>query len=587
MTTGAGAALRLGTQVRERYQVIGVVGQGGLGTVYKVTDTAADGEPVFALKELADQAPGARKQFTLEAEWLKSLHHPTIPRYRESFAWGDRLYLLMDFVEGENLEEKFARRGRRPLAEHDVVAWILPICDALTYLHSRVPPILHRDVKPANIIVTPTGHPVLVDLGIAKEHLPGANNTNTFVRKAGTEGYAPPEQYTANGQSGPWSDVYGVGATLYYLLSGRLPPTAVERVALDMPLLHVRQLNPLVSGSADAAIVRSLAIRPTDRFHTVPEFVAALTAEIASIRNDTSASGAGFGASGAGPLTSPHVEQRTSVPYSGAHSGGFDQSGQLAGLSGSLPAIRPATPPPASFPRSRSESAAQGLPPLRFGRAEGQTGADRSVSHAGLAFRGGLSTPYRALDSAPSVPSGTAREASFSQASLPPPITPPAFTSQTVASVATDTRVRPHRRRVLMWGVVILAMFILGAGVAFVFSTASGAFAPPDQSSPAASVSGYFAALRAGDDNRAWQYVSATRNDPSSRSAFIAGLQGDDAQNGRVQSVSIGAVTTDNAGHASVTVTVVRGASASSMRYAVQLSQFDGNTWLIDSISST
>src|SRR5258707_3514283 len=270
-------SLPVGTTVRERYHILAVVGRGGLGTVYQVRDVLFGKNNVFALKELSDQSLGARKQFELESQWLQSLNHNHIPKVREHFEWDRRLYLVMDFVDGENLEQKLARQGGRPLVEQQVVQWILPICDALHYMHTRPPPILHRDVKPANIIVTPGGHPVLVDLGIAKEHLPGAGMTATFVRKAGTEGYAPPEQYSAAGQTGPWSDVYGLGATLYELLTSMVPPTSVERVALDARLLHPVTVNPAISQRTEWAIFPALSLRPLRPFRTMPAFAQALT----------------------------------------------------------------------------------------------------------------------------------------------------------------------------------------------------------------------------------------------------------------------------------------------------------------------
>ncbi len=266
-----------GTVVNGRYQVLAPVGHGGLGTVYQVVDTLFGRSNVFALKEQWDQSPGARKQFMREAAWLKALNHRHIPKVTEYFEWHERLYLVMEFVEGENLERKLERAGGRPLPESQVIAWILPICDALQYLHTRTPPIIHRDIKPSNIIVTPAGYPVLVDLGIAKEHAPGTNATATFVRKAGTEGYAPPEQYAAAGQSGPWSDVYAVGATLYQLLTTQIPPTAVERVALDARLVRPSDVNPTVSVATDGAVLRALAVRPQDRFQSIVELARSLS----------------------------------------------------------------------------------------------------------------------------------------------------------------------------------------------------------------------------------------------------------------------------------------------------------------------
>lgn len=265
-----------GMVVHDRYRIVAAVGQGGLGTVYQVTDILFGKSNVYALKEQWDQSASARKQFSREGAWLYKLDHNNIPKVREYFEWHDRLYLVMDFVDGENLDRKLERAGGRPLPESQVLAWVLPICDALHYLHTRTPPIIHRDVKPSNIIVTPGGHPVLVDLGIAKEHGPGNSATATFVRKAGTEGYAPPEQYADSGQSGPWSDVYGLGATLYQLLTTQIPPTAVERVALDATLRRPRSLNPSISAATETAILKALSIRPHDRFQSMLDFARAL-----------------------------------------------------------------------------------------------------------------------------------------------------------------------------------------------------------------------------------------------------------------------------------------------------------------------
>src|SRR5215469_5739980 len=279
-------SLPTGTVVHERYRVTATVGRGGLGTVYQVTDILFGKHNTYALKELVDQSPGARRQFELESRWLQSLDHNHIPKVREHFEWFGRLYLVMDFVDGENLEQKLQHASGRPFPEEQVLRWILPVCDALQYLHTRVPPILHRDIKPANIIVTPAGHVVLVDLGIAKAHIPGANQTGTFARKAGTEGYAPPEQYTASGQTGPWSDVYALGATLYQLLGGHVPPTAIERVTYDTVLIPPNHVNPAISPWVSAALLRALALRPSERFQSVQAFAIALvgpTARIASI----------------------------------------------------------------------------------------------------------------------------------------------------------------------------------------------------------------------------------------------------------------------------------------------------------------
>src|SRR5579883_2219543 len=114
-------SLPIGTVVHERYRITAIVGRGGLGTVYQVMDILFGKQNVYALKELIDQSPGARKQFELESRWLEALDHNHIPKVRENFAWGNRVYLVMDFVDGDNLEQIFSRNGGRPLPEREVL----------------------------------------------------------------------------------------------------------------------------------------------------------------------------------------------------------------------------------------------------------------------------------------------------------------------------------------------------------------------------------------------------------------------------------------------------------------------------------
>ncbi len=269
--------LRVGTTVNNHYTIISVVGQGGLGTVYQVRDDQSRLPTVYALKETFDLSEGARQQFEQEARWLATLNHPNIPHVHEYFPWNNRLYLVMDFIAGENLEYKLIHNRQRPLPELDVLRWIQPICNALAYLHQQNPPIIHRDVKPANIIVTRDGRVALVDLGIAKELIEGDTRTATFIRKAGTEGYAPPEQYAGKGSTGPQSDIYSLGATMYHLLTGQVPASAVERAALDSQLIAPRKLNPMLLPEVEQIIMRALAIRPSDRFASMRDMEAAIS----------------------------------------------------------------------------------------------------------------------------------------------------------------------------------------------------------------------------------------------------------------------------------------------------------------------
>ena len=543
--------LPIGMIVHSRYQISAVVGRGGLGTVYQVVDVLFSKHNVFALKELVDQSSGARKQFELESQWLQSLDHNHIPKVREHFEWQQRLYLVMDFVEGENLEQKLTRLGGRPLPERQVIQWILPICDALHYLHTRVPPILHRDVKPANIIVTPGGHPVLVDLGIAKEHLPGARMTATFVRKAGTEGYAPPEQYSTAGQTGPWSDVYGLGATLYHLLTGQIPPTAVERVALDTALVSPRILNGSVSRGTDAAIYRALALRPSERFRSILEFKRALVEAVEAIEAPMSSSR---------PLTT----QSTPTP---------------------LPP-HPQTPPSRSF----------GRPYIQQDMRSAQLPSDPYTAIQQNSSTSPLPTPSPSPLSAPTPPHIS--EAPLRTGKLSS--SQPGATSAHLAAVSPGSsdsvgRSVPYEQRkrraipsrflqapVLV--VVALSLVIVGATAAFAAIRAS---APPDRSSPSATVNGYLAALRSQDYARAWLFVSASRNNGTTQAELINELRSDDARFGVVRNVAVISTEVDGAGKATVQIQVTRDHALNTpMTFTLVVTQYDGNTWLIDSISS-
>jgi serine/threonine protein kinase len=496
-----------GTVVQGRYEIVAPVGQGGLGTVYRVVDVLFGRSNVYALKEQWEQSPSARKQFAREGAWLKALNHPNIPKVLEYFEWRNRLYLVMNFVEGDNLERRLTANGSRPLPEGQVVAWVLPICDALHYLHTRRPPIIHRDVKPSNIVVTPAGHSVLVDLGIAKEHAPGTNATATFVRKAGTEGYAPPEQYASAGQAGPWSDVYGLGATLYQLLTTQIPPTAVERVALDAKLVAPRDLNPYVSQATSDAVMRSLAIRPSDRFQSVLELKRAL-------------------------LSGPVAALPASPP--------------AAPLKGSV-GVPPVDPRPSypSYPGGVSDPGARRVAGVGSG----------SGGRVAAAVR----TPSKRFT------------ASLPRATDPQPEAEP-----------RESKVF-SRRMIVVWSVLVLAAI---AATVVGLTLFTRAFSPIDTSSPRASVQGYYAAVRAQDYSRAWQYTAASARDQSLQASFANNLRADDAQNGRVVSIAIVSITPDSSGHATSTVTVVRANSPGApLTESVLLTQYGGD-WLIDSVTS-
>lgn len=246
-----------------QYRIENLINQGGSGSVYLATDLS-DNRPC-AIKESRNAAPDTQDQFKREANILVSLSHPNLPRVTDFFTRGKTLYLVMDFVEGEDLQQ-IIDRVNGPLPVALVMAWIRQVCDALTYLHTRVLPIIHRDVKPANIRVTPTGQVKLVDFGISKIYVQG-RPTSSAISKRGTEGYSPPEQYA--GGTDMRSDVYALGATLYALLTGVEPPDSAALAAGWQHLVSPRQHNPILPATIEAVVLKAMEVKRDLRYDTI------------------------------------------------------------------------------------------------------------------------------------------------------------------------------------------------------------------------------------------------------------------------------------------------------------------------------
>ena len=264
---GGSVTLAIGSILENRYRVVKLVGQGGFGAVYRGWHIALD-QPV-AIKENVDTGPESQRQFEREARLLAGLHHPNLPRVSDHFVVpGQGQYLVMDFVEGRSLRDLLDARGR-PLDEAEVLPWIRQVCDALDFLHSRTPPIIHRDVKPGNIIIAPDGRAVLVDFGISKILDPGKGTT--VGARGVTPGYSPPEQY-GRGRTDVRSDVYALGATLYTLLTGQPPPDGPDLASGADVLTPPRQANPTVSAATSAAVMAAMAPTISQRLGGVAAF---------------------------------------------------------------------------------------------------------------------------------------------------------------------------------------------------------------------------------------------------------------------------------------------------------------------------
>jgi Tol biopolymer transport system component/predicted Ser/Thr protein kinase len=270
--------LAAGQILQTRYRIDALLGQGGMGAVYHAYDTILN-RPC-ALKCLvvpaslnAVEATQMRQQFHHEAAVLANLSHPSLPRVTDYFSWNADDFLVMDFIEGESLEDLIQHQGA--LAEGRVLAWAGQLLDALAYCHSQG--VFHRDVKPANIIITPHGRAVLVDFGLVKLWNPADPRTMTVMRGLGTPQYAPPEQYASGpGHTDARSDLYALGATLYHALAGQEPPIAPLRMASPGSFASPRVWNPALSAQTEAAVLKAMGLDRDMRFRSAEEMQAVL-----------------------------------------------------------------------------------------------------------------------------------------------------------------------------------------------------------------------------------------------------------------------------------------------------------------------
>lgn len=256
-----------------RYLIQEVIGVGGMGSVYRARDLHFPNVvKLVAVKEMINQAPDPLvrqtivQNFEREANILATLSHSAIPRIYDYFTLDNRSYLVLEFVNGKDLDVILSQtEGFMP--EEQVLGWGIELCDVLAFLHSHKPdPIIFRDMKPSNVMVNQYGHIVLVDFGIAKSFQTGQKGT-----MIGTEGYSPPEQY--RGEASTSADIYALGATLHHIMSRRDPRLEPPFSFPERPL---RKINPSVSVELETVINTALQYNPEDRFKTIEDFKEAL-----------------------------------------------------------------------------------------------------------------------------------------------------------------------------------------------------------------------------------------------------------------------------------------------------------------------
>ena len=267
--------LQPGITLANRYLIQEIVGVGGMGSVYRARDLHFPNVvKLVAVKEMVNLAPDPKiketivQNFEREANILATLTHPSIPSIFDYFSSDDRSYLVLEFINGSDLESVI-NHSDGFLSSAQVVSWAIELCDVLSFLHTHKPdPIIFRDMKPSNVMLDNRGHIMLVDFGIAKQFQSGQKGT-----MIGTEGYSPPEQY--RGEATQAADIYALGATIHHLLSKRDPRMEPP---FSFAERSIRKINPEVSVEVEAVVVRSLAYEPKERFESVGEMKDALVA---------------------------------------------------------------------------------------------------------------------------------------------------------------------------------------------------------------------------------------------------------------------------------------------------------------------
>ncbi len=281
--------LQPGAILQDRYRVVKKIGEGGMGRIYLAEDGSGRR---YALKQIREPHGDIDTQvydmyirsFQREANILSSLPHPYLPIARDFIVEPEQLVIVMDYIEGRTLAEVQAE-SPGPLPEKRVISWAIQVCDALTYLHQKQPPIIHRNIKPKNIMLEEgeEEHIRLIGFGLARHYVDGLERDEDNL---GTAGYSPPEQYGL-AQTDARSDIFGLGATLYALLTQREPSEFVSLDNLKHPQIDypdLRSINPQISQRTSEVVMRALQPDPGQRFQAADEMKTALLALLDSER---------------------------------------------------------------------------------------------------------------------------------------------------------------------------------------------------------------------------------------------------------------------------------------------------------------
>lgn len=252
----------IGSVINNKYQILTEIGRGGMSVVYLAMDTNLNKQ--WAVKEIRKKGSGKNDEVIVnsllaEANLMKKLDYPSLPRIVDIIDNGITIYVVMDYIEGESMDKILAKHGAQP--EEMVIGWAKQLCDALSYLHAQKPSIIYRDMKPANIMLKPEGNIKIIDFGIAREYKEQSLADTTVL---GTKGYAPPEQYS--GQTDARSDIFALGMTMHHLLTG-IDPRIGEAYAA------VRMWNPELSEGIELIIDKCVEPAAENRYQNCQDLL--------------------------------------------------------------------------------------------------------------------------------------------------------------------------------------------------------------------------------------------------------------------------------------------------------------------------